>query len=118
RYALRDVDPKLIVIDELDRLEDDDTISLLADTIKTLSDHSIPGTLMLVGEVTGPPGTPGQAGSGSGIPTGAAEHASSVCAFNGLNDFNLGQGQLDFIVQTPANQGVPGQAGADAAGSG
>jgi hypothetical protein len=72
----------------------------------------------LAGEVTGPPGTPGQAGSGSGVPTGAPEHASSVCAFDGLNDFNLGQGQLDSIVQTPANQGVPGQAGADAAGSG
>ena len=72
----------------------------------------------LAGEVIGPPGTPGEAGSGSGIPTGAPEHANSVCAFNGLNDFNLGQGQLDFIVQTPHNQGVPGQAGADAAGSG
>lgn len=49
RYALRDMDPRLIVIDELDRLDDDDTITLLADTIKTLSDHSVPSTLMLVG---------------------------------------------------------------------
>lgn len=41
--------PALIVVDELDRLEDDDALSLLADTIKTLSDHSVPATLVLVG---------------------------------------------------------------------
>lgn len=39
----------LIVIDELDRLEDDSTLSLLADTIKTLSDHAVPATVVLVG---------------------------------------------------------------------
>jgi Cdc6-like AAA superfamily ATPase len=50
RYVLRELESKaLIVIDELDRLEDDDTITLLADTIKTLSDHSVPSTLVLVG---------------------------------------------------------------------
>jgi Cdc6-like AAA superfamily ATPase len=50
RFVLRDVGrPTLIVIDELDRLEDDDALSLLADTVKTLSDHSIATTLVLVG---------------------------------------------------------------------
>ncbi|MDQ3275235.1 MAG: AAA family ATPase [Actinomycetota bacterium] len=50
RYALQRVQARtLIVIDELDRLEDDDALSLLADTIKTLSDHSVPVTLVLVG---------------------------------------------------------------------
>lgn len=39
----------LIVIDELDRLEDDDALSLMADTIKSLSDHSVQATVMLVG---------------------------------------------------------------------
>jgi Cdc6-like AAA superfamily ATPase len=39
----------LIVIDELDRLEDDPSLSLLADTVKTLSDHAVRATLMLVG---------------------------------------------------------------------
>src|SRR5262245_43991799 len=63
------------------------------------------------GEVKGPPGTPGEAGSGSGEPTGARDNANSICAYNGLNDFNLGQGQLDDIVQTPHNQGEPGDAG-------
>ena len=41
--------PALIVIDELDRLEDDDALSLLADTIKTMSDHAVPSTIVLVG---------------------------------------------------------------------
>jgi Cdc6-like AAA superfamily ATPase len=39
----------LIVIDELDRFDDNDGLSLLADTIKTLSDHAVPATLVLVG---------------------------------------------------------------------
>jgi Cdc6-like AAA superfamily ATPase len=39
----------LIVIDELDRLEDDNTLTALADTIKTLSDHAVDSTLVLVG---------------------------------------------------------------------
>src|SRR6266508_4523030 len=72
----------------------------------------------LAGEVTGPPGTPGEANSGSGVRTGAPAHASSICAYNGLNDMNPAQGPIDSFVQTPHNQGVPGEAGADAAGSG
>jgi Cdc6-like AAA superfamily ATPase len=41
--------PALVVIDELDRLEDDDALTGLSDTIKTLSDHAVPSTLVLVG---------------------------------------------------------------------
>jgi hypothetical protein len=41
--------PALIVLDELDRLEDDDALTALADTIKTLSDHAVESTLVLVG---------------------------------------------------------------------
>ena len=44
------------------------------------------------GEVTGPPGTPGVPFSGSGVSTGAPAHASSICAFNGLNDMNPAAG--------------------------
>lgn len=40
---------RLIVIDELDRIIDKETFSLLADTLKTLSDHAVNVTLMLVG---------------------------------------------------------------------
>jgi len=71
------------------------------------------------GEVIGPPGTPGVAGSGQpDLSTAAPFNSNSICSYNGLNDFQQGQGQLTFIVQTPHNQGVPGQPGADAAGSG
>src|SRR5207249_4378536 len=50
RYLLQRLDERLlIVIDELDRLEDDLAISQIADTIKTLSDHSVDVTLVLVG---------------------------------------------------------------------
>jgi hypothetical protein len=43
------VPPALIVIDELDRLEDDEALTLLADTVKSLSDHTVPSTLVFVG---------------------------------------------------------------------
>ena len=72
----------------------------------------------LAGEVTGPPGTPGVPFSGSGVRTGAPAHSQSICSYNGLNDMNPSQGPIDSIVQTPHTQGVPGEAGADAAGSG
>lgn len=50
RYALERLGGQaLIVIDELDRLEDDNALSLLADTVKTLSDHAASVTLVLVG---------------------------------------------------------------------
>jgi hypothetical protein len=41
--------PAVLVIDELDRLADDEALTLLADTIKTLSDHIVESTLVLVG---------------------------------------------------------------------
>jgi hypothetical protein len=72
----------------------------------------------LAGEVQGPPGTPGVPFSGSGNRTGAPAHSNSICSYNGLNDMNPDQGQIDSIVQTPHNQGAPGEAGAGAAGSG
>lgn len=39
----------IIILDELDRIEDPSVIGLLADTIKTLSDHASKVTLILVG---------------------------------------------------------------------
>jgi hypothetical protein len=65
----------------------------------------------LAGEVTGPPGTPNVAFSGSGEQTGAFANANSICAFNGLNDMNPAQGPIDNITQNPHNQGSPGDAG-------
>ncbi len=63
------------------------------------------------GEVTGRPGIPGKAFSGSGVRTGAPAHSNSICSYNGLNDMNPAQGPIDSIVQTPHTQGSPGDAG-------
>ncbi|OZI31717.1 hypothetical protein CAL29_27990 [Bordetella genomosp. 10] len=49
RYLLARMPGILVVIDELDRLEDHSVTALLADTIKTLSDHAVPTTVLLVG---------------------------------------------------------------------
>lgn len=49
RHVLSRIGPTFIVIDEIDRLEDKRIAGLLADTIKSLSDHAVPSTLLLVG---------------------------------------------------------------------
>jgi hypothetical protein len=72
---------------------------------------SLPAGVALAGEVTGAPGTPGIAFSGSGVRTGAPAHSQSICSYNGLNDMNPDQGPIDSIVQTPHTQGLPGDAG-------
>lgn len=41
--------PAIIILDEFDRLQDDDALSLLADTMKSLSDNRTPTKLVLVG---------------------------------------------------------------------
>ena len=63
------------------------------------------------GEVKGPPGTPGVAGSNAGEPTGAVTNSNSVCSHSGLNDMNPDQGPINNITQTPGNQGPPGAPG-------
>ena len=73
------------------------------------------------GEVKGPPGTPDTPRTleqVQAIRTGAPAHSQSICSYNGLNDMVLGQGPIHEIVQTPHNQGAPGEAVAGAAGSG
>lgn len=50
RYALGLLpNPTVIVIDEFDRIADEETTTTFADLIKDLSDHSTPSTLLLVG---------------------------------------------------------------------
>jgi Cdc6-like AAA superfamily ATPase len=50
RFALQNVGSStIIVIDEFDRVKDASVSSLLADTIKSLSDHSIDATLVVIG---------------------------------------------------------------------
>jgi Cdc6-like AAA superfamily ATPase len=49
RAILQKRDKLLIIIDEIDRIKDKTTTTLLADTIKSLSDHSVDTTVVLVG---------------------------------------------------------------------
>ncbi len=51
----------------------------------------------VAGEVKGP-STPGNINE-----TGALDHANSICAASGLNDLNVGSGQLSSRVQTAAD---------------
>jgi hypothetical protein len=55
----------------------------------------------LAGEVKGPPGSLATAQPG-GNPneTGALDQASSICAANGLNDYDTLEGQNEFHVQS------------------
>jgi Cdc6-like AAA superfamily ATPase len=50
RYALTNLsEASLIILDEVDRLRNKEAMTLLADTIKNLSDHRVNTTLVLVG---------------------------------------------------------------------
>ena len=49
RAILQRIDKSVIVIDEVDRINDRSTTTLLADTIKNLSDHSVDSTIILAG---------------------------------------------------------------------
>jgi Cdc6-like AAA superfamily ATPase len=49
RFLLEGNSRLLVVLDELDRVENKKALTLLADTIKSLSDHSVETTLVLVG---------------------------------------------------------------------
>jgi hypothetical protein len=70
------------------------------------------------GEVKGPPGIPGEAGSSAEEFTAAPTHANSICAFSGLNDLNEEFGQVETRTQSPGTEhrlgntppGVPGEA--------
>ena len=53
RTLLADVQPALVVVlDEYDRVEDDDALTAMADTLKAMSDHLTPSKVVLVGVAT------------------------------------------------------------------
>src|SRR6266487_3831497 len=65
------------------------------------------------GEVKGPPGTgPRTQEEVNAIRTAAPAHSNSICSYSGLNDMIVGQGPIDFHVQSPGqdvrNGGPPG----------
>ena len=77
-----------------------------------LAGVGVAASVALGGEVKGPPGTITTSTNEATNTTGAPSHSHSICAFNGLNDLNPNQGQVTDQTQTPANQGIPGEAGA------
>jgi len=96
RFALHRLGSQaLIVIDELDRLEDDEALSLLADTIKTLSDHAVAVTLVLVGvadsvdELLGDHHSVGRALAQVHLPRMSAEELEEIVD-KGLSELHLG----------------------------
>jgi hypothetical protein len=95
--------------------------SLLAAAVCAVAFTGAGASGALAGEVKGPPGTPGEFGSGSEEDTAAPKHANSLCAFSGLNDFRPENGPIKVIVQTPGSEhhleGVPaGLAGEECRG--
>ena len=65
------------------------------------------------GEVKGPPASgPRTQEQVDAHATGAPAHSNSICSFSGLNDMIVGQGPIDFHVQSPGqdvrNGGPPG----------
>ena len=87
RYLLSGLErPVLIIIDELDRLEDNASLTLLADTIKSLSDHIVPSTLVLVGV-------------GRSIDDLIGEHASVERALVQVEMPRMSEGELREILE-------------------
>jgi hypothetical protein len=73
---------------------------LAAVAVCTTAVVGLSASAAFAGERIGPPGTPNVPDSGSGIPTAGPAHANSICVFNGLNDMTVGEGPIDFIVQS------------------
>ncbi len=69
--------------------------------------------LSTAGTDAAPPGTgPRTQEEVNLIRTAAPEHSNSICSYSGLNDMIVGQGPIDFHVQSPGqnvrNGGAPG----------
>jgi Cdc6-like AAA superfamily ATPase len=75
----------LIIIDEIDRIKDKATTTLLADTIKSLSDHSVDTTIVLVGVA-------------DTVDTLIAEHESVQRALIQVQMPRMSQSELDEII--------------------
>jgi Cdc6-like AAA superfamily ATPase len=75
----------LIIIDEIDRIKDKTTTTLLADTIKSLSDHAVDATLVLVGVA-------------DSVDTLIAEHESVQRALVQVQLPRMSHAELDQII--------------------
>jgi len=84
----------VIVIDELDRLQNREAKILMADTIKTLSDHVVPVTIVLIGVA-------------SSVNELIAEHQSIDRALVQIHVPRMSAGELmEIITKGEANTGL------------
>lgn len=93
--------------------------SLLAVAVSAVALAGMSAGAAFAGEVKGPPGTgPRTPEEVAAIRTAAPAHSNSICSYSGLNDMIVGQGPINFIVQSPGQNvrngitppGVPGEA--------
>lgn len=85
RTVLQNRGKLLIIIDEVDRIKDKATTTLLADTIKSLSDHAVDTTLVLVGVA-------------ESVDTLIAEHESVQRALIQVHMPRMSQAEIDRII--------------------
>jgi len=85
REALQGRGKFLFIIDEVDRIKDKTTTTLLADTIKSLSDHAVDTTLVLVGVA-------------ESVDTLIAEHESVQRALIQVHMPRMSQAEIDNII--------------------
>jgi len=85
RSILQKRDRLLLIIDEIDRIKDKTTTTLIADTIKSLSDHSVDTTLVLVGVA-------------ESVDTLIAEHESVQRALIQVQMPRMSQAEIDEII--------------------
>jgi Cdc6-like AAA superfamily ATPase len=90
RRILQHLGESVLIFDEFDRIQDMRTQRLLADTIKNLSDNSIPATLVLVGVATD-------------VDDLIAEHASIDRALVQIQMPRMNAGELEEIVNKGLN---------------
>lgn len=85
RMILQDRGKFLIIVDEVDRIRDRSTATLLADTIKSLSDHAVDTTLVLVGVA-------------ESVDALMAEHESVQRALIQVHMPRMSQAEIDRII--------------------
>ena len=90
RHLLQRIGKTIIVFDELDRIEDKKTATLMADTVKTLSDHAVNTTLILVGVA-------------DSVETLIEEHQSVERALVQIRMPRMNQVELTEIIEKGAN---------------
>lgn len=82
--------PLMLVFDEFDRVENDEALSLLADTLKSLSDHAVDSKIVIVGV-------------GSSIDQLIGEHESVQRAIEEVQVQRMSEGEMSDIITKGLN---------------